>query len=268
MDIKAMFPEGEAPLDTIPADGGFASVFRTFACVGDSLSSGEFETVDEEGKKGYHDLFEYSWGQYLARMCGSKTYNFSRGGMTAREYMESFADAHGYFSTDIPAQAYIVALGVNDVSRCLDGMLSFGELSDVDFEDYKNNKKTFVGYYTAILQKYRTVAPDSFLFLMTMPRCIYEDPARREYNDRHRQILLSLAEKLERCYVLDLRRYAPMYDEDFTEKFYLHGHLNPMGYILTAKMTAAYIDYIVRHDMPAFAEAGFIGTHILDFRKK
>lgn len=52
---------GEKPLDNLVKDGGFASIFRTIAVVGDSLSSGEFES-QKDGVKGYHDYFEYSWG--------------------------------------------------------------------------------------------------------------------------------------------------------------------------------------------------------------
>ena len=33
----------EKPLDRIVSDGGFVGIFRTIACVGDSLASGEFE---------------------------------------------------------------------------------------------------------------------------------------------------------------------------------------------------------------------------------
>ena len=40
-------PENEKPLDNLVTDGGYASIFRTVAFVGDSLSSGEFETLDE-----------------------------------------------------------------------------------------------------------------------------------------------------------------------------------------------------------------------------
>ena len=36
-------PADEKPLDIFPANGGYTSIFRTIACVGDSLSSGEFE---------------------------------------------------------------------------------------------------------------------------------------------------------------------------------------------------------------------------------
>ena len=87
MDIKDYFPENEQPLDRLVEDGGFCSIFRTFACVGDSLSSGEFQIPRNDGsekKWSYYDMFEYSWGQFMARTLGSKVYNFSKGGMTAR----------------------------------------------------------------------------------------------------------------------------------------------------------------------------------------
>lgn len=76
--------ENEKPLDRIVTDGGFCAIFRSIACIGDSLSSGEFESRNADGTKGYHDCFEYSWGQFIGRSCGSKVYNFSRGGMTAK----------------------------------------------------------------------------------------------------------------------------------------------------------------------------------------
>ncbi|MBQ5761627.1 MAG: hypothetical protein IIW02_02290 [Clostridia bacterium] len=73
---KYLCTEGEKPLDNIVSDGGYISIFRTIACIGDSLSSGEFESIDNNGAKGYHDMFEYSWGQYIARMAGLKYITF------------------------------------------------------------------------------------------------------------------------------------------------------------------------------------------------
>ena len=49
--IKYYGNPDEKPLDNIVDDGGFAAIFRTIGCIGDSLSSGEFETYDEEGIK-------------------------------------------------------------------------------------------------------------------------------------------------------------------------------------------------------------------------
>ena len=64
---KLLYPENEQPLDRLVEGYSRTSIFRTIAFIGDSLSSGEFETRDEAGKAHYHDLYEYSWGQYIAR---------------------------------------------------------------------------------------------------------------------------------------------------------------------------------------------------------
>ena len=40
------FLKNEKPLEYIPADGGMVGVLRTIGCVGDSLSSGEFESTN------------------------------------------------------------------------------------------------------------------------------------------------------------------------------------------------------------------------------
>ena len=59
MNIEPFFPRAEEkPLDTLVTDGGLCGVFRTIGCVGDSLSSGEFESLDANGNKTYHDMFE------------------------------------------------------------------------------------------------------------------------------------------------------------------------------------------------------------------
>ena len=62
MDITKFYGNpDEKPLDNLVTDGGFCGIFRTIGCIGDSLSSGELETYDEEGIRGYHDFYEYSW---------------------------------------------------------------------------------------------------------------------------------------------------------------------------------------------------------------
>lgn len=91
-----LYKDNERPLDRLVEGYSNTSIFRTMAFIGDSLSSGEFETLDGDGKRSYYDLFEYSWGQYIARHNGLKAYNFSRGGMTAKEYLEGFAESKGF----------------------------------------------------------------------------------------------------------------------------------------------------------------------------
>ena len=130
--------ENEKPLDNIVNDGGMCAIFRTIACVGDSLASGEFESLDDEGNVGYHDMYEYSWGQFIGRSCGSKVYNFSEGGMTARYYNEYFAESNDFWNADKASQAYIVEMGANDV---LNDRQEMGTLDDIDLNDYNKNAK-------------------------------------------------------------------------------------------------------------------------------
>ena len=249
MDIRQFLADPEEkPLDRMVNDGGFASIFRTVACVGDSLSSGEFESLDENGKKGFHDDFDYSWGQYFARMAGCKVYNFSRGGMTAKWFLDSFGEANGYFDPALAAQAYVFALGVNDLNH-----MPAGTVDDIHFDDPSQNPQTFAGYFGRLLCRYREISPKARFFLMTMPR-------GSQKSDDQANLMRAIAEKMEFCYVIDFNRYAPVYDDEFKKTFYLGGHLNPMGYILTAKMLASYMDYLIRHNIDDFRQVGFIGT--------
>ena len=253
-------PADEKPLENMVSDGGYTSIFRTVACVGDSLSSGEFETFDpEKNERHYYDMFEYSWGQFIARMAGLTAYNFSRGGMTASEYCDTYAEAKGWWDPALKAQAYIIALGVNDL---IGARQPLGEMSDINPEDPTKNAKTFTGYYARVIQQYKAIQPDAKFFLVTMPQSAKweHDDFTRGAGDAHAARLHELAAYFENTYVLDLRAYAPVHDDAFAELFYLHGHMSPMGYRLTAEQMCSYIDYIIRHNPRDFVNVPFIGN--------
>lgn len=243
----------EQPLQHLVPNGGFTSIFRTIACVGDSLSSGEFEAAKEDGTSSYHDFYEYSWGQFLGRACGSTVYNFSRGGMTAQEYCESFAEHNRFWDSARAAQCYIVALGVND-------LLGLKQPLGTAADDWEH-PETFAGFYLQILHRLQSIQPRAKFFLVTMPD-EGELEENRELKAAHAALLHEMAKTLPNTYVIDLFAYAPNYDQEFHEKFYLRGHLNPMGYQLTAVMIGSYIDFIIRHQMEDFREVGFIGTDL------
>ena len=46
------------------------------------------------------------------------------------------------------------------------------------------------------------------------------------------------------------------------------GHLTLAGYLLTARMTESYIDYIIRANYKDFAQVGFIGTGFYNKNEK
>lgn len=255
MDLsKFIARKDEKPLDNIVQDGGFCKIFRTIGCIGDSLASGEFQSRDENGMPGYHDFYEYSWGQFIARETGSKVYNFSKGGMTAETYITSFAEQKGYWDEDKLCQAYIIALGVNDI---LNQKQELGTVKDIRLDDFYSNTKNFAGNYAHIIQKLKVMQPNAKFFLMTMPSVT--DELVNQKKEAHAKLLYDMAELFTNTYVIDLFKYAPVYDKEFKRNFYLDGHMNPAGYILTAKMVMSYIDYIIRNNPEDFAQVGFIG---------
>ena len=247
------------PLENILSDGGYCGIFRTVGCIGDSLSSGEHESR-KDGKNGYHDYFEYSWGQYMARACGMTVYNFSQGGMSAKYFIENQQSERLNISDpDKKCQAYIIALGVNDMNQISknDGSLEFGSIDDVYPEDGEKNPCTFAGYMGKIISKIKSIEPKARVFLMTMPRSSADE--KNELRDRHSQLMYQLSQAFEFTYVLDFRKYAPIYDDEFRKLHFLGGHMSAAGYLFTAKLVMTYIDRIIRDNPQDFVQVAFIG---------
>ena len=258
MDLSMVeYRPGEKPLDRLVEGYSYTSIFRKIAFIGDSLSSGEFQVRNPDGTSRYYDMYEYSWGQYIARKNGLTAYNFSKGGMTAREYMQTFADSKGFWARDKACQAYVIALGVNDV---FNGKMEIGTLADVHPEDYTKNQPTFAGYYAQIISRYKEISPDAKFFLVSPPRM--QDPEKTQTSGKLAGLFYELAGLFENTYVCDLYQYAPCYDDAFREKYFLSGHMSPAGYVLTANMIDSYIDYIIRRNYDDFKTVGFINSGI------
>ena len=189
----------ENPLTNIISDGGYTAIFRTIGIIGDSLSSGEHESLNEDGKVGYHDYYEYSWGQFMARACGLTAYNFSVGGLTAKEF-QRLARYMKCFTPEKACQGYIIALGVND-------------LKDVNFHysggfgtmpDFENKDDTLIGAYVQVIRQIRDLQPKARIFVVTPPVRHYEDGERIKREERFSEFLRSLPQYFEFLYVIDL----------------------------------------------------------------
>ena len=245
--------EGENPLDRIVPDGGFCGIFRTVGIIGDSLASGELESF-QEGIRGFHDFYEYSWGQYMARTLGNKVYNFSCGGMTAQEFEESFAEKCGVYSYENLCQAYIIALGVNDSNRGFE----VGDVESAYSENPSPSNQTFSVYYARIIKSVKAKQPQAKIFLITMPLPVYSKE-KREIRSSFNEAIRGLSEKFSNTYVIDLEKYAPLLEDRFRKTFF-RGHMTVAGYLAFSKIVMSYIDWIVRNHHEEFAEVGFIGT--------
>lgn len=246
----------ERPLERLVEGYSFTGIFRKVAFIGDSLSSGEFEAYDKAGNRYWRDMFPYSWGQFIARKNGFFAYNFSAGGMTAKWYLEEFAQEHGYWDPDKACQAYVIALGVNDLCP---KTAQVGTAADITATEFDGDRP-FISYYAEIVRKYKQISPEAKFFFVTIPKdnLWIDDEKTRQMQ----QAMYALAEHFDNAYVIDLYQYAPAWDEDFRQNYILYTHMNPMGYIMAAKLIDSYIDYIIRHNMKDFENIGFIGTNI------
>lgn len=248
----------EKPLDRLVEGYSHTSVFQTIGFIGDSLLSGEFESRDAQGNPEYHDYYEYSWGACIGRKNGITARIFSRGGMTAKEYIESFADANRFWDPTNACQAYVIALGCNDL---LNRKQDVGILADICAEDYRKNKDTFLGYYGAIIARLKEIQPRAKFFLITLPNQGPSD-VNSELRKAHQKAMYDLAEYYDNTYVIDLYQYGPVYDEFFRKRFWLYGHMNASGYIFTAQLVDSYIDYLVRKNPEDFRMVPYIGTDL------
>lgn len=254
MDVKVFkLKKGEKPLDSINPTCGFAGIFRTVGVIGDSLSSGEFESHDQNGQVQYHDMYEYSWPSVLQRITGTRYNNYSRGGMTAKEFVESWADANNFWQ---PNQAYIIALGNNDMFVFNHPMGSADDVS-VSFPD--TNPDTFFGNLGRIVSKLKTIQPRARIFLVTPQRrgepcdVVTEEVARQ---------MAKVCDKFDNVFLVDMTTYGPVYDAEMRADFAMGFHPNAMGYYAYALMIGNYIDYVVRSLPQKFFQLPFVGTDL------
>ncbi len=252
--------ENRNPIENLLSDGGMTAIFRNIGVIGDSLSSGEHES-HKDGKNSYHDYYEHSWGQYMARACGSTVYNFSAGGMSAYSFIkkQEVWEKINISNPDKKCQAYIIALGVNDINliRNPEDELEFGSIDDVKCEYPDKTPHTFAGYIGAIMQRIKKVEPKAKIFLVTLPRG--SENEADELKAKHQELMYQLAEVFPFTYVIDLRKFAPIYNDEFRKKYYLGFHMNAMGYLFTSKMIITYIDAIINEKPEDFVQVGFIG---------
>lgn len=231
------------------AQRSYASIFRSWGFIGDSLCSGEMECfVPGCPDVQYIDLYEYSWGQQLCRLCGSEGWNFSHGGQTARGWLGEMEGERGWgYAKEHPKQAYIIAMGVNDFCG-----------------NWEEPKNAFAADMEQIIINVKSVQPRAKFFVLTRPRTCAEG---NDY-DTWNEVVRNLADRQENVYIIDMYNDAPVQDEEFAGKYYLNGHLSAAGYLWTAYYLMDSIDRIIRENPEDFKDVPLIGTELLKYRQE
>lgn len=226
-------------------------VFDTVGVIGDSLASGE-SAYKDNGVTKYVDLYNKSWGQFMARDSGNTYYNFSKGGLTTRSW---FTTEQGYPTAsdgNHKCKAYIIGLGVNDQTLGSDYV---GTSADINLNDYTQNADTFYGNYAKIIQTMKIQQPKAKFFLLTVPN------SSSSFNDINTAIRY-MATIFDNVYIIDLRNDYINY---FQGNSFIHnnlrsGHYNSISYEYIAKMFEEWISQYMYDNYTEFEQVEFIGT--------
>lgn len=247
-----LLKENEKPLDNIKETCGFASILKDVGVIGDSLSSGEFEATNEKGETTYHDMYEYSWPQILENITKTKYSNYSRGGMSFKEFYETYANEHNYWKKH---QSYIVNLVNNDLFVFNQNV---GSVDDISLLDPSKNKDIYFGYMGKVLSKLKSLEKDARIFLVSLEL----DNTSKEKDELYKYVASEMKKVVKLysfTYLIDLTTYGPLYNENVRNVFALGYHPNAMGYYVYALIIGNYIDYIIKSNYKDFFELPFIG---------
>lgn len=136
------------------------SLFEKFGVVGDSFASGELYF-----NSSYHDKYNISWGQIMARKHGTICTNYSSGGLHTRSWLTANKGLPLLLSSD-PEDIYYLALGINDVYSL--GIDYLGSITDItSHESYDDYGDTFYGNYGRIIEQILEHAPHAKIVMFT-----------------------------------------------------------------------------------------------------
>lgn len=140
------------------------SMFENFGVIGDSFASGVF--FDKAENKLENHLNK-SWGQILSRKSGNICTNFSKGGLYCGDWLTDVDRGLPYLLQESAKELYIIALGINDVSKLTDTQ-PLGTIADINV-DFSQNPNSFYGNYGKIIGNVKQHATNAKIILTTIP---------------------------------------------------------------------------------------------------
>ena len=234
-DVSAM----ENDIHNLYYENDIWKVFHRVGIIGDSLASGE-SASNEGGTTIYHDLYQFSWGQCMARDSGNTYFNFSKGGLTTKTW---YTDAnYGYPAASQPdkiCDMYIIGLGQNDAGQ----HMTVGTSADINMSNPDLNADTFYGNYGKIIQKMRELAPKAPIFVCSRPTV----SASNEYETAIR----AMPTLFSNVYLLDMYKHVNDYYDanSIIRRCLRSGHYN-----------AVEISNVMKENLDDFLQVEFINT--------
>lgn len=216
------------------------AIFEKVCCIGDSYTAGYIYNTSGVA----HTDNKYSWVEHLQNMTGRDYVNCGISGATTAAWL---TDADGLAKAQIPAnkaQAYIVALQINDVAQ----EMAVGTVSDIG-----TTNQTYFGYTSKIIDEMFTINDDAHIFLLTQPKNYVSD------HTPYRQAILDIVEwyqtdgngtHQEQVHLIDLLDYWKLFRNPGCNDSSANGHYTAVGWEYTAEIIMyAWSNYLNAHPL-------------------
>lgn len=257
----------ENPLAIIKDGAGLAGQIKSFACIGDSYTEGNFNRTNGSALD-KDAVAYYTYPSVLARITGATVHNIGVSGSTAAHKLYNgryidwakYAEERGFFNENNKAVAYYIYLGLNDCGYfgTFDGDVD----TDINTTDYMQcNRETSVGAIGYIVGKIRSIQPNAIIFIETTSHVVSDTPTSTHYTEAAPKIR-QIANKLD-LELVDMEKYfVPDWVEakKWHNMYYNGGHPNALGYYLLTQARVTYIDWLMRNNPLRYREIAFIGT--------
>lgn len=135
------------------------SIFESFAVIGDSFCTGSISLSDDTAGSSYYNI---SWPAILGRLTGAVCYNFSKGGLSTKDWLTDSERGASKMLEASPANLYVIALGINDGNQSI----PIGTISDIT----SDSTNSFYSYYGRIVRAIKAHAPNAIIMLSTLAR--------------------------------------------------------------------------------------------------
>lgn len=216
-------------------NSGMIRIFHRIGVVGDSLSSGEIVTTDEEGNH-YNDRYEFSWLSNICRKNGLEKAHYSKGGLTTKTWLQWYKSQ---LESDEVCNMYYLALLTNDISQ---SEYQLGTIND------EAGASTYVGYMKQIISIIHTKAPNAVIMMLSS----YSSTGTK--STQFSQMVSDIADLYDYCFFIDFANKSEN-TLDKSDRVY-GGHYDTTGYVNVANDIEKLTNEIVSENYLYFRNFG------------
>ena len=203
--------------------------FPKMAVIGDSLSSGALYY-----NGAYNNRYGDSWLSFIAQHSGSKRNHYSVGGLTAKSWLDNYADK---LLSDPNADIYYIALGTND---------AWQEPYPMGSAEDAAGTNTFAGWYKRIIETVRGKAPNAAIICISL----YKN------NPTWNSLINQIADLYSNTYYIDFAGNSDI-DTDTGGIYSAGSHFTTIGYKYVANVILKQLNSIISKNIANFAFYGY-----------